>query len=224
MSQLAIGELRVSDGALREGLLYEMLGTEQDGDPRDRTLLAVEGRFHVDRDQADRVEATAMRLLDAVQESWVLTEPRYRQWLRWAARVHEIGLDISHTHYQQHGGYLIENADLPGFARLDQLVLATLVRYHRRKLDTYALTNLQQRWHEVVTRLLVLLRLAVLLNRARSPIEIPVLEVSAQDGRISIGFDASWAEANPLTEADLVQEQEWLASIGITLARDTADR
>jgi exopolyphosphatase/guanosine-5'-triphosphate,3'-diphosphate pyrophosphatase len=219
MSHLGIAELRVSDGALREGLLYEMLGTEQNGDARDRTLQAVQGRFHVDKDQADRVETMAMRLLDCVEDSWQLGEPRYRRWLCWAARVHEIGLDISHTRYQQHGGYLLENADLPGFARLEQQVLATLVRYHRRKFDGFTLAHLQPRWHSIVTRLLVLLRLAVLLNRARSPMVIPVVDLRAEDDHVAIGFDAAWAESNPLTEADLALEQEWLASIGIALSR-----
>src|SRR5690606_7025017 len=108
--------------------------------------------------------ATACALLAKVERSWQLDDDRYRELLRWAARLHEIGLDIAHSKYHVHGAYLLANADLPGFVRLEQKLLATLVGFHRRKLDGLELDELPPRWREPVFRLIVLLRLAVLLN------------------------------------------------------------
>src|SRR5690606_25263301 len=124
---------------------------------------------HVDVEQAARVEATAAALLGQVERAWGLDDERYRQLLVWAARLHEVGLDIAHSKYHQHGAYLLANADLPGFVRLEQRLLATLVGFHRRKLDGLDLEALPEAWRGSVFRLLVLLRLAVLLNRTRSP-------------------------------------------------------
>ena len=124
MSTLRIDRLDISGGALREGLLYDMLGRLQDEDARERSIRAMQRHYHVDLEQAARVEATAATLLEQVARSWQLADQRYRQLLVWAARLHEVGLDIAHARYHHHGGYLIANSDLPGFVRLEQQLVA----------------------------------------------------------------------------------------------------
>src|SRR5690606_36398942 len=116
MTALGIERLQVSDGALREGLLYDMLGRLQQEDARECTIRAVQGRYHVDLAQAERVERTALGLLRQVAGSWGLDDPRFAQILGWAARLHEVGLDIAHAKYHQHGGSLLAHGDLPGFS------------------------------------------------------------------------------------------------------------
>ena len=111
---LGIETLRVADGALREGLLYDLLGRLTDEDARARSVRAMEARFHVDAVQAERVEATALAFLRQVRDDWKLDEPLAELVLRWAARLHEVGLDIAHSHYHKHGAYLLQHADLPG--------------------------------------------------------------------------------------------------------------
>lgn len=217
VNTLQIRELKTSDGALKEGLLYEMLGAVERGDVRERTIQAVERRFHVDAEQASRVDATAGLLLGLVAKDWGLEDPHYARVLHWAARLHEIGLDIAHSRYHDHGGYLLENADLPGFALLEQRLVATLVRYHRRKLFDFTLAHLQERWRTPAMRLIVILRLAVLLNRARSPVEVPSVRLEASARGLKIGFPQDWFDGHPLTEADLLQEQAWLAAEGFDL-------
>ena len=96
-------------------------------DARERSIRAMQRRYHVDVEQAERVEATAAALLEDVGRGWQLGDRRYRQLLVWAARLHEVGLDIAHSRYHQHGGYLLANADMPGFVRLEQKLLASLV-------------------------------------------------------------------------------------------------
>jgi exopolyphosphatase/guanosine-5'-triphosphate,3'-diphosphate pyrophosphatase len=217
MDSLAIDELTVSDGALREGLLYEMLGAAEHQDAHTRTVRAFEGRFHVDPIQADRVEATALRMFDSVAKGWRLQDPRCRSLLSCAARLHEIGLDIAHSRYHIHGGYLLENAEMPGFVRLEQQVLAALVRYHRRKFDGFSVEGLPRRWKRRIQRMLVLLRLAVLLNRTRSPVEIPDIRLIPESDSLELVFPAGWLAANALSAASLNEEREMLGAIGFRL-------
>lgn len=217
MADLGIEQLEVSDGALREGLLYDMLGRLQHEDARERTIRAMQRRYHVDEEQAQRVETTVEMLLGRVASRWGLEADRYRQLLGWAARLHEVGLDIAHSKYHQHGGYLLAHADLPGFVRVEQQLLATLVGFHRRKLDELALQQLPADWRRPAFRLLVLLRLAVLVNRGRGPVDLPALEVVPGPDLLELRFPASWYADNPLTHADLEQERVWLGARGFEL-------
>ena len=217
MIQFGIDRLAVSDGALREGLLYDMIGRQQHQDAREATIRALQSRFHVDTEQAERVEHTASRLLGSVADDWDLTEPRFGQLLQWAARLHEVGLDIAHSKHHLHAAYLLANADLPGFARLEQQLLASLVGNHRRKLEGPGLDTLKPGWQVPIFRLIILLRLAVVLNRSRSPAEQPTLKLEGGVDGLEVEFPKHWFSANPLTHADLLQEQEFLAPRGFEL-------
>jgi exopolyphosphatase/guanosine-5'-triphosphate,3'-diphosphate pyrophosphatase len=209
---LGLGEMRVADGALREGLLYDMLGRFGDEDVRARTTRSMEERFHVDAAQADRVETTAVALLQQAARQWDLEDPESEQFLRWAARLHEIGLDISHSHFHRHGAYLLEHADMPGFTREEQRTLACLVGAHRRKPHLERVLELVPPWDERTERLAVLLRLAVLFNRARSTTPPPPLRLSVRGRTVTLKLPRGWLKANPLTAADLQQEEAYLAA------------
>jgi exopolyphosphatase/guanosine-5'-triphosphate,3'-diphosphate pyrophosphatase len=217
MSSLKIDSLDISSGALREGLVYDMLGRLHDEDARERSIRAMQRRYHVDLEQAARVEATAAALLPQVARSWQLTDTRFKQLLIWAARLHEVGLDIAHARYHHHGGYLIANSDLPGFVRLEQQLVACLVRLHRRKLDDPFVDELQSSWRGPAFKLVVLLRLAVLLHRSRSPSDLPSIALHPGKDSLLIKFPKDWLEDNPLTAADLEQEIEWLRTRGFSL-------
>jgi len=217
MSTLKIERLDISSGALREGLLYDMLGRLQDEDARDRSIRAMQRRYHVDLEQAARVEATAAALLDQVARGWNLAAQRFRQLLVWAARLHEVGLDIAHARYHHHGGYLIENSDLPGFVRLEQQLVARLVTLHRRKLDDPFLDELPGSWRAPLFKLVVLLRLATLLHRSRSPSDLPTIGLVPGKDSLELKFPHGWLDDNPLTAADLEQEEDWLRARGFEL-------
>lgn len=221
LSALGIERLEVSEGALREGLLYDMLGRLHEEDARERSIRAMQLRYHVDEEQAQRSETTATALLAQVASSWGLEDERCGLLLRWAARLHEVGLDIAHSKYQLHGSYLLANADMPGFARLEQQLLSTLVGFHRRKLDQLELGALPERWRAPMFKLIVLLRLAVLLNRTRSPVELPQIELVAGTNRLEVRFPKAWFAGNPLTQADLGREQAWLNARGFELKLGT---
>jgi exopolyphosphatase/guanosine-5'-triphosphate,3'-diphosphate pyrophosphatase len=222
MIQFDIERLSVSDGALREGLIYDMIGRQQHQDAREATTRALQSRFHVDTEQAERVEATALRLLAELARDWGLAEPRYGLLLQWASRLHEVGLDIAHSRHHVHAAYLLANADLPGFARLEQQQLASLVGNHRRKLEGMTLDMLNPEWRGPIFKLIVLLRLAVVLNRSRSAAEQPELRLTGSNDRLDVEFPRHWFGANPLTHADLIEEQELLAGRGFELALHAA--
>ncbi|HVR29006.1 MAG TPA: Ppx/GppA phosphatase family protein [Thermoanaerobaculia bacterium] len=209
-----IERLAVSEGALREGVLYDLLGRIHDEDTRSRTVQAVMDRYHVDREHAERVEATARHLLDQVAGAWKLEDEDSVRALSWAALVHEIGLDIAHSHYHRHGAYVIENADLPGFALSEQALIATLVRAHRRKLPVELFEGRPRSW----LRLAVLLRIAVALHRSRGAAPSPP-RLALEEGKRSLAlrFPAGWLDQHPLTAADLDLERRYLESAGFDL-------
>jgi exopolyphosphatase / guanosine-5'-triphosphate,3'-diphosphate pyrophosphatase len=217
LSCLGISRLDVSDGALREGLLYDILGRLRHDDAREISIRAMQRRYHVDEEQAERVASTAELLLGKVEQPWGLEDPRYRQLLKWAAELHEVGLDIAHSKYHLHGGYLLGHADMPGFVRIEQQLLATLVECHRRKLDPATIDRLPSSWRGPIFRLVVLLRLAVLLNRGRGPADLHGLGVDAGLESLRLELAPDWSARNPLTQADLAQEQVWLAAAGFEL-------
>jgi len=217
MSTLRIEHMEISSGALREGLLYDMFGRLHDEDARERSIRAMQRRYHVDIEQAARVEATAAALWSQVERSWQLTDGRYRQLLVWAARLHEVGLDIAHSGYHRHGGYLLANADMPGFVRLEQRLLAALVGFHRRKLEDPFIADLPAVWRVPMFKLIVLLRLAALLNRTRSPSDLPPITLVGGKDLLELKFPSQWLDGNPLTAADLAQEQGWLQARGFDL-------
>jgi exopolyphosphatase/guanosine-5'-triphosphate,3'-diphosphate pyrophosphatase len=214
---LGIEEMRIADGAMREGLLYDMLGRFTDEDARERTVRAMQERYHVDLAQAERVEATVVHFLEQVAHAWRLEDPLADLALRWAARLHETGLDVSHSGYHRHGAYLLENADMPGFAREEQRLLARLVGSHRRKLAMQGIEDLLPPWDSTALRLIVLLRLSILLHRGRSPTALPKIELSATPNSLVLRFPGRWLKEHPLTTADLHQEIDYLKSHGFRM-------
>ncbi|CAI8959347.1 exopolyphosphatase [Methylocaldum szegediense] len=214
---LGIREMQVSDGALREGLLYDLVGRIYHDDIRSRTVAALATRYHVDLQQVARIQATLKVFLDQIPSIGCIDRETAEQWLNWAASLHEIGFDIAHSQYHKHGAYIIENADLPGFSRQDQMLLATLVRLHRRKFQFKLFKELPRPWKEAARPMSVLLRLAIVLNRSRQG-NLPVdIKIELSESRVVLRFPSQWLENHPLTAADLEQEARNLRPAGIEL-------
>ena len=206
-----------SEGALREGVLYDLLGRHQHEDVRERTLGSLLERYHVDLEQAARVESKALSALEKVAEDWQLQDEWHRELLGWAAKVHEVGLDIAHYQYHKHGAYLIEHSDLSGFSRQDQQMLALLVRGHRRNIPKDKFAEFGAEGIKLV-RLCVLLRFAILFHHIRGSQEMPNVQLKVAGQSLEIHFPEGWLQANPLTQADFTQEAEWLKRVGIELS------
>lgn len=213
-----IQEMSVSDIALREGVLYDLVGRSSAEDIREVTIAAMTNRWGVDSAHSDKVSDTALGLYDQVAASWDIQDPIYRSVLAWSAKLHEIGLQISHDGYHKHGAYVVANADMAGFARRDQILLSALIRGHRRKFPIASFEDLPSTLVTPAKRIAVLLRVAVLLHRGRNMQLSSNLDVSIENSRqINLTFKPNWLESNPLSEADLLQEQTWLKVLGIKL-------
>ena len=214
---LGISRMRVSDSAIREGLLYDLLGRIQQEDVRERAVGALVMRYHIDSAQAQRVENTAVELLRQVATPWGLAGEENERLLRWAATLHEIGLSVSHSQYHKHGGYLLTYLDIPGFATGEQQRLAALVRGHRRKVPLFEWQKLPVAQFQRVLRMCILLRIACVLHRRRSEESLASVAAQVENGTLKLRFAPEWLEAHALTHADLEQEAVYLKAANIKL-------
>jgi exopolyphosphatase/guanosine-5'-triphosphate,3'-diphosphate pyrophosphatase len=209
-SVLGIEEMEVSDGALRQGVLYDLMGRVQHRDMRELTVKAFMRRYHVDAGQAERVAGLA-RALHAQLVPRAREVEQYM--LSWAAALHEIGLTIAHAGYHKHSAYILSNADMPGFSRDEQARLARLVLAHRGKLSKLeALPVKSADW-----LMLFCLRLAALFFRHRADMQLPPIECRATGSGFEIELPAPWLDAHPLTAAALESEAEEWKAFGLKL-------
>jgi exopolyphosphatase/guanosine-5'-triphosphate,3'-diphosphate pyrophosphatase len=214
---LNLKQMQVSEGALREGLCYDLLGRHSDEDVRERTIQFLTTRYGVDTAQAERVENTVLSCLEQVAKTWQLLDEEFAHLLSWAARLHEIGLTISHHHYHKHGEYILQHSDLAGFSQQEQHVLAVLVRSQRRKFNVELCQTCLHIAPEKLLRLCILLRLAVLLHRERSRLLLPEFKIFIAAESLKLIFPRGWLSQHPLTQADLEQERDFLKSTKLQL-------
>ncbi|MBI4953317.1 MAG: Ppx/GppA family phosphatase [Myxococcales bacterium] len=218
---LGVERMTPSPGALREGLLYDLVGRIRHEDVRERTIQYFAEHYRVDREQAARVTATALALAADVGDAWQLAAARAQQLLGWAAHLCEIGLAIAHTGYHKHSAYIVENAHMPGFAREDQKELAAMILGHRRKLRQGDFARLEPERVEEVRRLTVLFRLATALHRSRDTEPLPRVRLAGEPTALVLSFPEGWLEERPLTATVLEEQASELgrAGIGLELAR-----
>jgi len=208
--------IRTSPYALREGLLYDMLGRLEHRDPRESTVSAFKRRHNVDEPQAERVKSTVSLLFEQVSEGCGLRAVHHSM-LTWAADLHEVGLSLSHSHYQEHSGYLVQQSDMPGFTTTEQLFLAALVRFHRRPILGEFAQLLPSRLHLSLKQCLLCLRLACIFSRSRDSMAIPELRLKVSGKKFTIKLPQDWMRTHPLTMHDLQTEALEIRPMGIHL-------
>ena len=213
---LGIDELRISPYALREGVLHDLLGRLEHRDPRDTTVQAFRARYGVSAEQVERVQRIALAAFDAIAGN-DLSPMIHREMLRWAADLHEVGLGVSHSHYQAHSGYLVQESDMAGFSQQEQAFLSRLVRHHRREIPKRYAGDLPTRLHEPLRLLLFCLRLACVLCRTRDDEALPEMHLVRDGHKLFLRLDPRWAMAHPLTLADLDRERDQLQVMGLRL-------
>ncbi|MEP7328324.1 MAG: Ppx/GppA phosphatase family protein [Betaproteobacteria bacterium] len=204
MAELSVPRINPVGGALRLGVLYDLLGRTVQRDSRASTVENFMERYHVDRAHALRVATMARALY---LRSARAPSPEAAQRLEWAAMLHEIGNTVSHIGYHKHGAYILEHADMPGFSAQEQRQLAVLVLGGRGGLAKAA----QLLPDADFAAQLLALRLAVLLHHARRAIDAPRIALTM--GRpIRFGVPARWLKSHPLTAHLLEKERaEWAA-------------
>lgn len=212
-AELGIEHMRYADGALRLGVLYDLLGRFHHHDMRDTTVLQFMRRYQVDGRQVERVEQTALALLEQLIDIDLPEHENNVHFLKWAVSLHEIGISIAHNGYHKHGAYILHFADMPGFSKQDQARLAMLVLGQRGKLEKLAaLPQSDTIWH-----LIFCLRLAALLHRSRDDYELPHLFIKHDASGYQLDLPSDWLLANPLSAAALTDETAAWQRIGSKL-------
>jgi exopolyphosphatase/guanosine-5'-triphosphate,3'-diphosphate pyrophosphatase len=210
--ELDIEQMIVSEAALRHGVLYDLLGRVEHRDMREATVVQYMRRYQVDAAQAARVRELALRIHEQLAGSGA--DGTDRLMLDWAARLAEVGLSIAHAQYHKHSAYVLSNADMPGFSRVEQQRLARIVLAHRGKLDKLSGEGLEDSdWNLVFA-----LRLASTLLRRRTRVRLPSFRVLANDARFSLELPKSWLARNALTAAALETEAQQWETVGRQLA------
>ncbi|WP_333704985.1 guanosine-5'-triphosphate,3'-diphosphate diphosphatase, partial [Vibrio hepatarius] len=212
---LEIDSMTLAGGALREGLVYEMVDELKQDDIRARTITSVQSRYQIDISYGEQVAALASKLLGQCQSEWI-SEEQGRILLDTAAKLHEIGLTIDFKKGGEHSAYLLQSLDLPGFTRAQKHLLGELARRYREQL-----TSLPEQ-HAIsgssAKRVLRLLRLAVLLSHRRNPALEPNFCLESDGDKLTLTLDSQWLEQNPLTAAELEIEANRQTDIGWPLS------
>ncbi|HMV18216.1 MAG TPA: exopolyphosphatase [Zoogloea sp.] len=202
-----------SEGALRLGVLYDLLGRYHHHDLRDATVTAFMERYSVDVAHARRVADTALHFLEQLDPSTEDPENTDRRFVEWAALLHEVGVSVAHSSYHKHSAYILGNADMPGFSRMDQGRLSRMVLAHRGKLARVsALDPESLEW-----RFILCLRLAAVVHRARDGRGVPPLRVKREGRAYVLLADGDWLRNLPLTAAALDEEERQWQGIGMPL-------
>jgi exopolyphosphatase/guanosine-5'-triphosphate,3'-diphosphate pyrophosphatase len=211
--ELGLDAMKVSDGALRHGVLYDLLGRVEHRDMREATVAQFMRRYRVDAAQAERIKNLSLLIYDALTPGAEREDDADRLMLEWAARLAEIGLSIAHAQYHKHSAYILSNADMPGFSRMEQARLARIVLAHRGKLGKMQDAGLDgSDW-----KLVFALRTASLILRSRSDAKLPFLRVAVDAGGFAIDLPQSWLDESPLSAAALEGEADHWKSVGMKL-------
>jgi exopolyphosphatase/guanosine-5'-triphosphate,3'-diphosphate pyrophosphatase len=206
-------EVTFSEGALRLGVLYDLLGRNHHDDLRAATVENFKRRYNADAAQARRVEESALQFLQQIMPTAFEPENDAAQFLSWAARLHEIGISVAHSSYHKHSAYILGNADMPGFSKRDQGHLARLVLSHRGKLErVQPLVSERIEWLQIFC-----LRIAIILHRARSSQPLPDIVASADTCSFQLTLPKGWLDDVPLTAAALEEEVRQWNRLDVTL-------
>ena len=216
LDTLGMDQVTYADGALRLGVLYDLLGRFHHHDMRAATVKQFQRRYQVESGQADRVAETASTIFRDLM-GLKLRKPeeleRDLQFINWAASLYEVGLSIAHTGYHKHGAYILSYADMPGFSKMDQASLALLVLCHRGKLNKVdGLSREDVAWRQILA-----LRLAAILHRARTEGAGPELQARETVNGFTLQLPGAWLDENPLTAAALQDESDIWDEAGFRL-------
>jgi predicted GNAT family N-acyltransferase len=208
--ELKIRQMLPGEGALRVGVLYDMLGRESEHDQRDQTVQQMMKRYQVDTRQSHRVHDAAMQFFAQLKLPDTPEVQELQRQLGWAADLHEVGLSIAHADYHKHTAYVLEHADMPGFSNDDQMLLSFLSLGHQGKLGKLKRFETNNAWWLT----LLSLRLAVMLMRRREDRETLPLSLQARGKTVQIHLDHEWMASHPLSQASLLAEvQAWQSDI-----------
>ncbi|OCG46272.1 hypothetical protein A9G28_10625 [Gilliamella sp. Fer1-1] len=211
---LGLEALRFSPCALREGVLYELIDGPNFRDIRQNTAQLLSDHYNVDQRHAKQVVKTAKFLFSQwQQQTQIVIPPNLESILYWAAQLHEVGLKINFTSIHKHSSYILKNSNLPGFNEEQQLLLATLVRYHRKSINIDEIPYFSLFEYKHIISAMQMLRLSILINNQRNTdlnLDAFKLKLSKNSPtQITLEVNQDFVEKNKLILLDLEQEQKY---------------
>lgn len=210
---LKLDNLQYNPSALREGVLFELQSSDSVQSVRERTAYSMLKRYDVDTEYADLVVNSCTTIFDEIAASWFIDNRDNLQLLCWAAMLHEVGLQINSRGVQRHSSYIIENSEMAGFNQEQQLLIATLVRFHRKKIKRSEFPKLNNYPINLLEKLLIILRLSVLINVNRNEPALTSFTLACFGRTMRILIREGEAQTTPLLLADLQTEADMLATI-----------
>lgn len=213
--ELKLDQIHVANATLKEGLVYDTIGRFSDHDSRQETVNHLIDQYGIERAHADRIKTTALSFWNQIDGPELLGVSRTKI-LSWAALLHEIGLSISHSSFHHHGYYILRHADLAGFGRYEQYILANLVRSHRKKINPSRFEDMDSLALSAFIPLLICLRLATRLHRHRED-QKNLPSIRFDNKAVELKFKQNWLSEHPLTTAGLEQEAAYFGAINLTL-------
>ena len=215
--QLSIQQLTLSSGALREGLLYEMLPDSRTGNIRQRTIRALSQRFHIDQQHADSVKLQVNTIYSQLKTTWDLPAGNALEILLASGDLHEIGLLLEYKYHQQHSAYILTHADLAGFSQSDRQLLVSLVTLYKGDIKQTLLEKQLAIDEDSAKKLLIILRLSVKLCRRRKDDKLPNYKIRQNGSTLHLSLPKAWLMQHALIHDELIQENSHIACLGYSL-------
>ncbi|HTL49196.1 MAG TPA: Ppx/GppA phosphatase family protein [Steroidobacteraceae bacterium] len=139
LRELDAEDITLCDLALREGLVLdyihqhrtEIARADRYPDVRRRSVVELGERCNYFAQHAAQVSRLAVSMFDQTRGVHGLKD-REREWLEYAALLHDVGVHISYDKHHRHSYYLIKHGDLRGFDPQEIEVIGLIARYHRR--------------------------------------------------------------------------------------------
>ena len=213
-AELELKRMAVAEGALRQGVLWDLLGRVHHRDIREVTVEQFGRRYHVDQAQSQRVGQLARAILKGLGLGGGEEGHAAASFLDWAAKLHEIGISISQGAYHKHSAYILANADMPGFSREEQGWLSNLVLAQRGRLSKMKAAFADD---ERLAALAFCLRLPVIVYRSRRSLKLPKMKAAMRPKGFRLEIDGRWLEENTLVAIALEREREEWDSVGLEL-------
>lgn len=214
---LHIRTMNISGGALREGLIYGMLDNITENDRQQQTLNLVMSRYHIDKSHARIVKMVALDLCAQLCNQSDVCHLDTEAVLGAAALLHEIGLHIEYKRYHQHGAYILEYIDLPGFTKLQKAAIKDLVSAHRGNISVDVFKPYHKDIKPMLLGMVRILRLATVLSIRRSDVTLPALRLKIDGEEWTLNFPDDWLKSHPLINAELANEAWLQHRVGWTL-------
>ena len=220
MVSFDVDEIHLAGGAIREGILYELLPNMRNVNIRQRTLAGLIERYSIDERQAYRVANLADIMFEQLKSDWQLTDD-LAGLLQSACALHEIGLLLEYKNNKKHAEYILDNTDLAGFSNVERKFLIALVSNYKTEFNLTSLGKQTYTERKQAIHLIVILRLAVILSKRRQDDVMSAFKLTVSGTNLTLSLPSLFIQKHPLISAELKQEVQFLQELEVNLLIST---